>query len=134
MQRRDSERSLFKNTLRPGMPAQHSRFRDSRISVILAALTWAVSTTESAGQPGWYEHAESYQAHLGAVPAGVADRDSALIQMHEIAPHGGVKGTEAPRHFMMAGCKRSGHEGALTAAFSAEVIENDLTHNQRREE
>ena len=28
---------------------------------------------------------------------------------------------------MMAGCKRSGHEGALNAAISIELIENDLT-------
>lgn len=107
---------------------RRSRFRDSRISVILAVLTWAVSTTVSAGQPGWHQQSESYQVHLGAVPAGVADRDSALIQMHEIAPHGGVKGTEALRHIMMAGCKRSGYEGALNAAFSIGLIENDLSH------
>jgi hypothetical protein len=111
--------------------ARCRRFRDSVITVVPAVLMWAVSTTVWAGHLSWHEYSESYEIHLGVVPASVADRDSALIQMHETAPHGIVKRTEALRHVMVAIFRRPGHERVLDADVSAEVIEKDLIHTRR---
>lgn len=107
------------------------RFRDPATTVILTVLLWAAPTAVWAGHLSWHEFSESYEVHLGVVPASVADRDSALIQMHEVAPHGSVKRSEALRHIMVAVFRRSGHERVLDAHVSAEVIENDLIHTRR---
>ena len=107
------------------------RFRDCWITVTLAAVMWVAPAAVLSHELSWHEYSHSYEIHLGVVPASVADRDSALIEMHKIAPHGAVKRSEALRHILVAVFRRSGHERVVDAQVNAEVIENDLIHTKR---
>lgn len=108
--------------------ARAGHVRNSGISVIVAVVMWAASAAAWAGHPGWHGYSESYEVHLGVVPASVADRDHDLRRMHEVAAHGGAERTAALRHIMVAVFRRSGNERVVNADVSAEVIENDLIH------
>ena len=111
-----------------------ARFKHVQLSVLAVCLTALMSAAPAgvrAGHLSWHEYSQSYEVHLGVVPASVADGDSALIQMHKIAPHGSVKRTGALRHIMVSVFRRSGHERVSNANVSAEVIENDLIHTKR---
>ncbi len=103
----------------------------SWLTILLLVLFYAPSAAVSAKHISWHQYSESYEVHLGVVPASVADRDTALKQMHEIAPHGGVERTNALRHIMVSVFRRPGMERVYNVDISAEVIENDLIHMKR---
>ncbi len=111
--------------------ASHRFIRDSWLSILLAALFSIGSTAVWAGHVSWHQYSESYEVFLGVVPASVADRDSALKEMHQMTPHGSMKRGEASRHVMVSVFRRPGMERVLDARISAEVIENDLIHTKR---
>lgn len=100
------------------------------ITVLFASLFYAVSAAAWAKHASWHQYSESYEVHLGVIPASVADRDSTLIQMHKIAPHGNVNRTDALRHIMVAVFRRPGMERVFNIDISAEVIESDLIHTR----
>lgn len=103
----------------------------SWLALLLLALFYAPSAAVSAKQISWHQYSESYEVHLGVVPAKVADRDTALKQMHEIVPHGSVERTNGLRHIMVSVFRRSGGGRISNVDISAEVIENDLIHVKR---
>ena len=114
-----------------------SRFKPHRIPpyswilVLLLALFYAPSAAVWGKDTAWHQYSQSYEIHLGIVPARVADRDNALRQMHEMRAHGSVERTNALRHIMVSVFRRTGGERVGNVDISAEVIENDLIHVKR---
>ena len=111
--------------------ARHRISFYSWLIILLLALFFAPSAAVWAGHISWQEYSNSYEVHLGVVPATVADQDDTLRKMHAIAPHGTVKRTDGLRHIMVAVFRRSGGERVTNIDISAEVIENDLIHIKR---
>lgn len=99
--------------------------------VLLLVLFYAPSAAVWGQQTSWRQYSDSYEVHLGVVPASVADQDNALRQMHEMRAHGSVERTDSLRHIMVSVFRRPGGERVGNVDISAEVIENDLIHVKR---
>ncbi len=99
--------------------------------VLLLVLFYAPSAAVWGEHTSWHQYTESYEVHLGIVPARVSDRDDTLRQMHEITSHGSIERTNGLRHIMVSLFRRPGGERVANVGISAEVIENDLIHVKR---
>lgn len=128
---RDSPGDLRTSSPRITRSRAHRISVYSWLTILLLALFYAPSAALSAKHVSWHQYSESYEVHLGVVPANAADRDPVLKQMHEVAPHGDVERTDALRHIMVSVFRRSGGERVSSVDISAEVIEKDLIHMKR---